>query len=211
MKRSEPLSMAEAVARFQAEIQRLAFDHVRAVLRQELDRMPAYREPVREPKLKLKPAMRPKQEPAQPSRRKRGPKTKPQLELSLVPESAQPAQLLVEPAAQPAASPEPVQTAVAPAAPVPDQPPSALVTTGSATATTAGTGRKRVAWTRESIVHELATWVSKGTVVDASFLTRHGPPGLVAATKRVFGRFEAAMNVVALHLSKMNPEGPPAR
>jgi len=201
MKRSEPLSMAEAVARFQAEIQRLAFEHVRAVLRQELDRMPPYREPVREPK--LKPALRPKQEPARTSRRKRAPQPKPQLELTLAPEPE-----LVE--LEPAATPEPVvAAATSPAAPVvavappqpPEQPQSPPPTTG----------RKRVAWTRESIVSELATWVSKGTVVDASFLTRHGPPGLVAATKRVFGRFEAAMNVVALHLSKMNPEGPPAR
>ena len=65
------------------------------------------------------------------------------------------------------------------------------------------TGRgRRSPWTRETIVVELSTWVSKGTVVDASFLTRHGPPGLVAATKRIFGRFEAAMNVVALQQSK---------
>jgi len=65
-------------------------------------------------------------------------------------------------------------------------------------------------WSRETIVDELATWVSKGTVVDASFLTRHGPPGLVAATKRIFGRFEAAMNVVALQQSKRDSDGPPA-
>jgi hypothetical protein len=50
---------------------------------------------------------------------------------------------------------------------------------------------------------------SKGTVLDASFLTRHGPPGLVAATRRVFGRFDAAMNVAALHVSKLQPDGPP--
>jgi len=48
-------------------------------------------------------------------------------------------------------------------------------------------------------------------VVDASFLTRHGPPGLVAATKRIFGRFEAAMNVVALHQSKTHAGDPAPR
>ena len=69
---------------------------------------------------------------------------------------------------------------------------------------------KRKRWTRETIVAELATWMSsKGTVLDASFLTRHGPPGLVAATRRVFGRFDAAMNVAALHVSKLQPDGPP--
>jgi hypothetical protein len=48
-------------------------------------------------------------------------------------------------------------------------------------------------------------------VVDASFLTRHGPPGLVAATKRIFGRFEAAMNVVALQQSKTHAGDPAPR
>ena len=66
-------------------------------------------------------------------------------------------------------------------------------------------------WTRESIINELATWMSSGTAIDAPFMTRHGPPGLVAATRRVFGRFEAALNVAALHFAKLHPEGPPAR
>jgi hypothetical protein len=72
------------------------------------------------------------------------------------------------------------------------------------------TGRKR-AWTRDKIVSELATWLVSGTTIDAAFVTRHGPPGLVAATRRVFGRFDAALNVASLHVSKMYPDGAPAR
>ncbi|HZJ63912.1 MAG TPA: hypothetical protein VFD36_10385 [Kofleriaceae bacterium] len=69
----------------------------------------------------------------------------------------------------------------------------------------------RVPWTRETIVSELASHMTSGTEIDAAFLTRHGPPGLVAAARRVFGRFEAAMNVAALHFSNLYPDGPPAK
>jgi hypothetical protein len=66
-------------------------------------------------------------------------------------------------------------------------------------------------WTRETIIDELASWIVSGTAVDASFLKRHGPPGLVPAALRVFGRFDAAMNVAGLHVAKLYPEGPRAR
>lgn len=69
---------------------------------------------------------------------------------------------------------------------------------------------KRV-WTRDAIVNELTTWLASGTSIDASFVKRYGPPGLVAATKRIFGRFDAALNVAALQVSKMYPDGPPTR
>jgi hypothetical protein len=72
-------------------------------------------------------------------------------------------------------------------------------------------GRGRTPWTRERIISELATWMLSGTAIDAQFMTRHGPKGLVAAIRRVFGRFEAALNVAALHNAKLYPEGPPAR
>lgn len=73
-----------------------------------------------------------------------------------------------------------------------------------------GHKRKRVPWTRETIVSELATWMLSGTAIDAAFVARHGPPGLVAAARRIFGRFEAALNVAGLHASKIAPEEPPA-
>ncbi|TMQ10500.1 MAG: hypothetical protein E6J90_32015 [Deltaproteobacteria bacterium] len=69
----------------------------------------------------------------------------------------------------------------------------------------------RARWTRESIIVELATWLLAGTAIDAQFLARHGPRGLMAAARRVFGRFEAALNVAALHNAKLYPDGPPAR
>jgi hypothetical protein len=98
---------------------------------------------------------------------------------------------------QPAAAPEP---APAPVTTSPEQPAAAP----------AG-GRKRAAWTRETVVNELASWLLSGTAIDATFVARHGPPGLVAATRRIFGRFEAALNVAALHISKLYPDGPPGR
>ncbi len=72
------------------------------------------------------------------------------------------------------------------------------------------TSAKR-SWTRDAIVSELATWLMSGTAVEASFLMRHGPRGLVAAAKKTFGRFDAALNVASLQVSKMYPDGPPDR
>lgn len=66
-------------------------------------------------------------------------------------------------------------------------------------------------WTRDAIVSELASWLVSGTSVEASFITRHGPRGLVAAAKKTFGRFDAALNVASLQVSKMYPDGPPSR
>ena len=71
-------------------------------------------------------------------------------------------------------------------------------------------GTKR-GWTRDAIVSELASWLVSGTSVEASFITRHGPRGLVAAAKKTFGRFDAALNVASLQVSKMYPDGPPSR
>jgi hypothetical protein len=99
-----------------------------------------------------------------------------------------------------AVAPELADAAAAPAAPDPAAPPPAAAPGG---------GRKRVPWTREAIISELATWMLSGTAIDARFVTRHGPPGLVAATRRIFGRFDAALNVAALHVSKLYPDGPP--
>src|ERR1041385_6229686 len=72
-------------------------------------------------------------------------------------------------------------------------------------------GRRRPRWTREAIISELVTWLLSGTAIDAQFMTRHGPKGLVAAIRRVFGRFDAALNLAALHNSRLYPDGPPTR
>jgi hypothetical protein len=68
-------------------------------------------------------------------------------------------------------------------------------------------GGKRVRWTREAIIEELSSWILSGTAIDASFVKRHGPPGLVPAALRVFGRFDAALNVASLHVAKLYPDG----
>ncbi len=171
MKRSDKrAALTEEVARFQAEVQRLAFETVRAVIKQELDRKLAKLESAR-PRVEL---------PA----RSEAPAT-PVAAAAMTPEQLQLQLQLPDPA--------PVARAQSP------NPPAA---TG---------GRKRVPWTRESIINELASWMSSGTVIDAPFVTRHGPPGLVAATRRVFGRFEAALNVAGLHVSKLYPDGPPGQ
>jgi hypothetical protein len=192
----------EELARFEEEVRTLAYAIARAVLREELESKPL--------QLVLKPlpattgrqAKRLADEPDEPiapraepkaTRRKRAeladeaepaaPEAVPQLELQLANAGA------ASDAA--AAAPPP-----APAAPAP-QP-------------RAPEGQKRVQWTRESIINELATWVSSGTAIDAAFMARHGPRGLVAAARKIFGRFEAAMNLTALHLSKVSAENPPS-
>ncbi|HEY4244526.1 MAG TPA: hypothetical protein VGM88_32150 [Kofleriaceae bacterium] len=67
----------------------------------------------------------------------------------------------------------------------------------------------RLRWTRETIVEALASWLLSRASTEASFVTRHGPRGLVAASKRIFGRFDAALNHANLLLSARYPDGPP--
>lgn len=67
----------------------------------------------------------------------------------------------------------------------------------------------RTVWTRESVIEELATWLLGGTAVEAAFINRHGKPGLVAGAKRIFGRFDAALNAANLHLAQQYPDGIP--
>jgi hypothetical protein len=89
--------------------------------------------------------------------------------------------------------------------------PEAPRETAAAAAAAPANGRKRSPWTREAIIEELASWMASGTAIDAAFVARHGPPGLVAATRRIFGRFDAALNVAGLHFSKLYPDGPPSK
>jgi hypothetical protein len=205
MRRSgNPTALIDEVARFQAEVRRLAFAAVRAVIQQELDRRPAKPKTARQ--RKRQPALPPKRKPVgQPAL---PPKRKPAVQLELGFAQAPERQLElplarqaeIQPERKPAGATDPSDAPVVPAAVTPEPPPNSP--TG---------GRKRVPWTRESIISELATWMLSGTVLDAQFMTRHGPPGLVSAIRRVFGRFEAALNVAALHVSKLYPDGPPAR
>jgi len=100
------------------------------------------------------------------------------------------------PGGEPAGAPD---AAAAPAAVTPEAPPGPPA------------GRGRTRWTRDTIISELATWLLSGTAIYAQFMTRHGPKGLVVAIRRVFGRFDAALNLAALHNARLYPEGPPTR
>lgn len=65
------------------------------------------------------------------------------------------------------------------------------------------------AWTRESIVQELGRWLTTSRNLDAAFLRRHGPRGLVDAAKRNFGRFDAALNAANLAIAAKMRGNPP--
>ena len=121
----------------------------------------------------------------------------------------------VEPIApRPPAREPPREVAAAPAEPAAREPAATSTAAngpGNGRVEGRGEGKKRSPWTREAIIEELASWMASGTAIDAAFVARHGPPGLVAATRRIFGRFDAALNVAGLHFSKLYPDGPPSR
>jgi hypothetical protein len=77
-------------------------------------------------------------------------------------------------------------------------------------ATAIRAGRKPT-WPREAIIEQLVMFLVGKTAVDAAFISRHGPRGLVAAARKTFGRFEAAMNVASLRVSQLYPDGAPGR
>jgi hypothetical protein len=195
MRRSDNhAALTDEVTRFQTEVRRLALAAVREVIRQELDRKLAKRPPARQgagsrgrADTAVAPvAARTREPPAAPRKR----------ELLAAPGIREP---LAAPGAR---EPPPAPGTLEPAAmPRTTEPP----------VTPPSDGRKRVPWTRETVVSELASWMLSGMAIDASFVTRYGPRGLVAATRRIFGRFEAALNVAALHISKLYPEGPPTK
>lgn len=91
-----------------------------------------------------------------------------------------------------------------------DARPSSMPNEGRVTAAEPSTASNE-RWTRERVVEELAAWLLSGTTFDAAFLRRHGPRGLVPAARRLFGRFDAALNHANLHLAQQYPEGPPSR
>jgi hypothetical protein len=190
-------ALSGEVARFQAEVQRLAFAAARAVIGHELARRRA------------------KSEPSRPRDVRAAQRSKRQLEMAL----AEAPQRQLELALAQQGAPDAAQHADASA---PNSTRSRtsrfsrrrgdVVSVGVATAAEPfSRSRNRARWTRESLVGELAEWMLSGMAIDAQFMTRHGPRGLAAAARRIFGRFDAALNVAALHNAKLYPEGPPAR
>jgi hypothetical protein len=197
----EPLR--EELARFTVEVQRLTLAIVRDILRKEVDLL---RTTLAQPGSGRGPrggtiAI----QPATPRPRARRTQAAPRMP---------PAPSLAEAQDQPV-TPERSSPASAPSSAPSSAPGSAEPQDPSAAAAQAGAspagGRKRTAWTRDSIIQELASWIVSGTEIDATFVQRHGPPGLVAAARRIFGRFDAALNVAGLHVSKLYPDGPPAQ
>lgn len=199
MKRAAAQDLTDAVAQFQADLRRLALQIVQAVLQQELDRRLKERKPPRQLK---QPRSKPTGKATRKQRKPRAARTprklsaESQLELGLT-------------------QPPPPTDGANQSANAND---SASANGGDGAAQAAGGAAqpaaplapgKRKRWTRDSIVEELATWLLGRTAIDAQFVSRHGPPGLVAAARRIFGRFDAALNVASLHVSKLYPDGPP--
>jgi len=183
-------ALTDEVARFQAEVRRLALATVAEVVKQELERKLAERPPARararapgRTDTAAAPAARSRKQPVTAATRARDQTTP----------AGAPGEQMTLPIDRP------VDATATTAGP---QQPSTPAAPGS---------RKRVPWTREAIINELATWMLSGTAIDATFVQRYGPPGLVAAARRVFGRFDAALNVAGLHISKLYPDGPPQR
>jgi hypothetical protein len=208
-------AVIETIEQFQSDLERLTFALAREVLRQHLDvgapgggTPRSMREPAAEPAPERKVAGETKRasrhQPApEPSR----PQEAEQLELEWLEEdhaeqaAAQPSEPAVEPPSRQdvsgAASTKPIEVRPIETAPLPIPEP---------------TGRgKQSAWTRDRIIEELVTWMSKGTVVDAQFVRQHGPPGLATATRRIFGRIDAALNLALIEVSKRSPDGPVKR
>lgn len=95
-----------------------------------------------------------------------------------------------------------------------DEPSAPAVEVAAAPTTLApgsSSSERRGRWTHASVIDELCTWLLGGSAVEAAYLRRHGAPGLVAAAKRLFGRFEAALNAANLALAQRYPDGPPSR
>ena len=66
-------------------------------------------------------------------------------------------------------------------------------------------------WSRTRVVTELAQWLLEDPTVDAATLGRRGQNALAVAARRLFGRFDAALNAANLHLAELYPDGPPTR
>jgi hypothetical protein len=70
---------------------------------------------------------------------------------------------------------------------------------------------RRREWTRTRVVTELADWLLQDPTIDAATLNRRGQGALASWARRLFGRFDAALNAANLHLAETYPDGPPKR
>lgn len=196
MKRTNAQALSEVFTQFQVELQRLALQIVDDVMRREAERQQA-RAPKRKPALPTK-AESKRGRKAGASRKETASRKEPAGRKPRRGRRANGVQLELVPSGPPALA----EATPAEAAPAVEQ---------QATPSSPAVSGKRRQWTRENIVEELANWLVNGNAVDASFVTRHGPPGLAAAARRIFGRFDAALNVAGLHVAKLYPDGPPPK
>ena len=192
MKISNAQGLTDEVARFQADLRRMALQIVETIFRRErearqLELAARAQQQARGSKRKPAPAPAAKGKRAAKGKAPRQSKRQTDRQLALSLAASAPAPAPVEPVAAPPPAPQP---------PIERD---------------ARLEGKRRKWTREAIVDALAHWLVAGNAVDASYVTRHGPPGLAAAARRIFGRFDAALNVASLPVSKLYPDGPPPK
>jgi hypothetical protein len=183
-------AIAACVAELEVALRRLATDLVREVLQRELA---ACRALVSTPRATTPPtATR-----AIPKRRGRRRRSEP---IGAPPEADQHA-TLPEIDSAPAAAPDaPAMPHPAVEPPVPD-----------ASAPTPPMEPSKRDWSRTRVVTELAQWLLEDPTIDAATLGRRGQGALVSWARRLFGRFDAALNAANLHLAELYPDGPPKR
>jgi hypothetical protein len=112
---------------------------------------------------------------------------------------------------RPVARTEARPTAVVEAAPIEAIAVEAAPAPASETAPAPPAKKGRPTWTKERVVEELGNWLIQDPVIDAATLTRRNQSALVAAARRLFGRFDAALNAANLHLAELYPDGPPSK
>jgi hypothetical protein len=54
-------------------------------------------------------------------------------------------------------------------------------------------------------------WPVRETTIEQAVVTRHGPRGLEAATRKIVGRFDAALNVAGVEVAIRSPDEAPGR
>jgi len=213
--------LTDSVARFQADVERLAIVAVHAAVAEELARRRAElaaaqrvdRQPWSAPEPKAASSRRPRSakprtaQVAAPQEQREiaapEPSAPPVNQLELFTGPPAPSELApatevppsVEAAATQPAAPAVTEAPVAPSS-VPQVPPTVAGKPGT--------------WTRDEITAELAKWLVSGTKVDAWFLKNYAPRGFLPATLRLFGPLEAALLAARLRVAKLYPHGPPA-
>lgn len=179
--------MQEAIARFEGELRELALTLAREVVAREAARRAGAVQGKGAPaRRRGRPAKEARGSGKRGGKKERRKAAAQQLPLQLPPPPSRPASEVVTEAAAPAPA-----TAAQPA-------PSAQRSS------------KRIVWTADSVIDALVPFVKSRMEVDASFVKRHGPKGLVAAAIRFFGRYPAALNRASLHAAKLAAAEPAA-